>query len=59
MGRIVLASVPQLVFAEDCGANSSGVCSPVGVRQLLDDAVPCSDYCVGLSDVSFEREDAF
>ena len=34
-----------------CSANSSGVCSPVGVRQLLEDAIPGSNFCIGLSNV--------
>ena len=42
--------------SQDCGADSSGVCSPIGVRQLLDDAVPGSGFCLGLSRVVVARE---
>ena len=38
------------------GANIFGVCSPVGVRQLIDDAIPGSVLCLGLSNVIFVRE---
>ena len=31
-------------------------CSPIGVRQLLEDAVPGSGCCLGLSNVGFVRE---
>ena len=41
---------------QGCGADSSGVCSPVGVRQLLEDAVPGSDFCLGHSNVVFVRQ---
>ena len=39
-----------------CGADNSGVCSPIVVRQLLEDAVPGSGLCLGLSNVVFVRE---
>ena len=42
--------------SQGCGADSSGVCSPIGVRQLLGDAVPGSGICLGLSNVAFVRE---
>ena len=32
-----------------CGADSSGVCSPVGVRQLIMDAVPGSGFALVLA----------
>ena len=42
--------------SQGCGADSSGVCSPIGVRQLLEDAVPGSGLCLGLNNVVFVRE---
>ena len=39
-----------------CGADNYGVCSPIVVRQLLEDAVPGSGLCLGLSNVVFVRE---
>ena len=39
-----------------CGTDSSGVCSPIGVRQLLENAVPGSGLCLGLSNVVFVRD---
>ena len=39
-----------------CGADSSCVCSPVGVRQLLVDAVP--GFCLGLSNIICVRDGA-
>ena len=42
--------------SQGCGADSSGVCSPIGDRQLLEDAVPDPGLCLGLSNVVFVRE---
>ena len=40
-----------------CGADSSGICSPIiGVCHLLEDAVPDTGLCLGLSNVVFVRE---
>ena len=41
-----------------CGAHSVGVWSPVGVLQLLVDAVPGSGFCIGLINVIFVCEGA-
>ena len=41
---------------QGCGADTSGVCSPIGVRQLLEDAVTGSGLCPGLSNVVFVHE---
>ena len=43
-----------------CGADSYVVCSPVVVGHLLEDAVPGSGFCIGLSkcNVIFVREGA-
>ena len=62
--RIVLASAPawRLILSrretqnQGCGADSSGVFSPIGVRQRLEDAVPGSGVCLGLSNVVFVCE---
>ena len=42
--------------SQGCGADSSGICSPIGVRQLLEDAVPGSGLCIGLSNGVFVRD---
>ena len=39
-----------------CGSDSADVCSRVGVRQFLEDAVPVSGCCLGLRNVTFLRE---
>ena len=49
-------SAERKTDGKGCGADSSGVCSPIGVRQLLEDAVPGSGLCLGLSNVVFVRE---
>ena len=41
---------------QGCCADSSGICSPSGVRQFLENAVPGSGLCLGLSNVVFVRE---
>ena len=44
--------------SQGCVPNSSGLCSPVGVRQLLEDVIPGSGCCLGLSNVICVRETA-
>ena len=31
--------------------DSSGICFIIGIRQLIEDAVPGSSFCLGLSNV--------
>ena len=42
--------------SQGCGADSFGICYPVVVRQLLEDAVPESGFCLALSNVFVVRE---
>ena len=55
-GRVLSSGETQ---SQGCGADSSGVCSPIGVRQLLDNADPGPGLCLGLSSVVFVREGQF
>ena len=55
-GRGRVLNRGEVTQSQGCGADSSGMCSPVGVRQLLEDAIQGSGFCLGLRNVAFVRE---